>query len=151
MSASGRDRDRKLTEEGEARTRAAGKALRKLDVQFDLVLSSPYTRAWRTAEIVVEELRCKHLLHVASALGSGEPAAGVLQEVARQAGKHQSILLVGHEPDLSHLASIYIAGTPRVAITMRKGSLCKVFCDRPEPGSAALDWLMTAEQMERIL
>ena len=61
-SRTGKDRDRALTEEGIERTRATGKALVQVGVKFDLILSSPYLRAWQTAEIIAHELKCSKLL-----------------------------------------------------------------------------------------
>ena len=51
-AASGRDADRALTADGKGRMRRAVKGLRALDVQLDLLLTSPYRRAVETAEIL---------------------------------------------------------------------------------------------------
>jgi phosphohistidine phosphatase len=150
LSRSGHDRDRELTSEGEQKTRDAGKALRKLGVEFDLVLSSPFARAWQTAEILVKELKCEDLLRKCEALASGEPSAGVLAELKREARKSNSILLVGHEPDLSQLISILLSGSPRLSIVMKKGGLCKLTCDVPDAGAATLEWLLTPKLFERM-
>jgi phosphohistidine phosphatase len=141
VSDSGLDRDRELTREGREKTRLAGKALCKLEVSFDLVLSSPFARAWQTAEILVKALDCEKLLTKCEALASGAPSAGVLDEL-KDHRKKESILLVGHEPDLSKLISILLSGSPRLAITMKKGGLCKLSCTEPEPGEATLEWLL---------
>ena len=68
-SATGRDRDRSLTDEGREKTCAAGKALRRMDIAFDLVLSSPFVRARQTADIVAEELKCREILRECERVG----------------------------------------------------------------------------------
>ena len=144
-SRSGLDRDRELTAVGIEKTRAAGQAFRKLGVQWDLALASPYARAWKTAEILVEQLDCQDRLQACGALASGQPPAPLLAELQRQSPQFTSILLVGHEPDLSHLISLLLTGSPRLSLTMKKGGLCRLSCHSPEPGTAALEWLLTSK------
>src|SRR5678815_1793984 len=90
-SHSGRDRDRALTLEGIERTHSAGKALRKMDVEFDLVLSSPFVRAWQTAEIIVQELDCANKLQKCEPLSSGGPMEEVLEALKKIEGSYQSV------------------------------------------------------------
>jgi phosphohistidine phosphatase len=150
QSQSGKDRDRQLTEEGIKKTRAAGKALRKMELHFDLVLSSPFPRAWQTAEIVTEECGCAKALQRCDPLSSGAPMSGVLQEITRAAAKYSSVMIVGHEPDLSELISVLLSGAPSLAITMKKGGLAKLTLAIAEPGTARLEWLLTPKHLCRL-
>uniref|UniRef100_A0ACD5GP52 Phosphohistidine phosphatase SixA n=1 Tax=Desertifilum tharense IPPAS B-1220 TaxID=1781255 RepID=A0ACD5GP52_9CYAN len=50
-----RDRDRPLTEEGRKKTQKVAKRLRSLDLNFDLILTSPLIRARQTAEILLSQ------------------------------------------------------------------------------------------------
>jgi phosphohistidine phosphatase len=147
---SGRDRDRELTAEGVEKSRATGKALRKLGVKFDLILSSPFARAWATAELVAQEMDCRSLLKECPALASGESTEGVLAELRKIGRSHESVLLAGHEPDLSELISTLLCGSPRLGIAMKKGGLCKLTLHSPEPGAAIMNWLLTSKLLERI-
>jgi phosphohistidine phosphatase SixA len=54
-------------------------------------------------------------------------------------GSYQSVLLVGHEPDLSQLLSVLLSGSLDLGITMKKGGLAKLTCMTADPGSAALN------------
>ena len=150
VSRTGKDRDRVLTDEGIRKTHEAGKALKKLEITFDLVLSSPFARAWQTAEIVVRELDCKKLLESCEPLGSGGPSSDLLAELKTASERASSLLVVGHEPDLSGLISILLSGSEEIAITMKKGGLCKLVCASPEAGAARLEWLLTPKQLCRI-
>ena len=49
------DGERTLSPEGEARCRKAARGLKSVQPAVELVLSSPYARAWQTAEILAEE------------------------------------------------------------------------------------------------
>lgn len=150
QSHSGKDRDRVLTAEGIKKTRTSGKALRKMELQFDLVLASPFVRAWQTAEIVVEECGCGKALQRCDALSSGAPMSGVLEEITRAAAKCNSVMIVGHEPDLSKLISVLLSGSPGLAITMKKGGLAKLMLAVGEPGTARLEWLLSPKHLCRL-
>src|SRR3954464_14897658 len=54
-----RDRDRPLTPKGEMKMWRIAKGMKRLKVSFDLILSSPFLRAKRTAEIVADTFGMK--------------------------------------------------------------------------------------------
>ena len=59
-----------------------------------------------------------------------------------------TVLLVGHEPDLSGLISLLVAGDTASAVVMKKGGLCKLSTESLKHGRcAALAWLLTPKQM----
>ena len=149
VSATGADRDRELTPEGREKTREAGNALRKLEVEFEVVLSSPFARSWHTAEIIVEQLKCERVLKRCDALKSGAPIKPLLGEL--KALNSASVLVVGHEPDLSQLISVLLSGSAGLGITMKKGGLAKLrFPNRIEPGYARLEWLLGPKHLCRL-
>ena len=125
VSTTGRDRDRVLTDDGKENSGEAGKALRKLGVKLDVIFSSPYPRAWQTAE-------------------------EALQAISSASKGKASVMVVGHEPILSQLISLLLSGSSSLSIAMKKGAVCKLTCVRPEAGGCRLDWLLTAKQLCRI-
>ncbi len=50
------DPEEGLSPDGEARIHASGKALKKMGIKFDAILSSPKKRSKQTASIVAEEI-----------------------------------------------------------------------------------------------
>ena len=50
------DRSRPLTEEGIRKTRAAAEGLKKMEISFDRIFTSPWLRASQTAAILSELL-----------------------------------------------------------------------------------------------
>lgn len=149
-SASGLDQDRVLTGEGVARTRAAGRVLHPLGVELDLILSSPYARAWQTAEIIAKQAGYEKQLRPCPALACGASPALIIGELQKAARQHSNILLVGHEPDLSHLISHLLSGSPAIAVSVKKGALCKLACTKLEPGNVRLEWLLTSKHLCRM-
>ena len=90
------DPERRLTDRGEAQSRAAGAALRALDLHFHLVFTSPKERARETARLACAELDCDLIVH--DRLASGFDADAALALLA-MAGDEQRVLVVGHNPD----------------------------------------------------
>ena len=150
VSETGQDRDRVLTEEGIDRSGTSAKAMRKLGIEFDVIFASPYARAWRTAEIVADELGGRKLLHALEALGCESSALGALNELKKVTRNFASVLIVGHEPILSELISLLLSGSSGLSIVMKKGGLCKMACVRPEAGGGRLDWLVTSKHLCRM-
>jgi phosphohistidine phosphatase len=98
------DSERRLTERGEQQARAAGAALRLMGVAFDAVLYSPKVRARQTAELAAQEHgeRARAALEVHEPLAGGFDARQALAALA-STSRDARVLLVGHEPDLSHV------------------------------------------------
>src|SRR5258707_10153879 len=71
------DKDRPLTPEGEKKFRQAARGLRELVPSVSVVLSSPWARAWRTAEILEKEAHWPAPV-AGGALGSGRSPAAAL-------------------------------------------------------------------------
>jgi phosphohistidine phosphatase len=112
---SGMDSDRSLTASGRDRVRGVAKLLLELDEQPLQVVTSPLVRAVQTAEIValVTKLGDREgNVEVRRELSpGGGGGAGLVASLATTGSKR--VMLVGHEPDLSELASALIAkGSP---------------------------------------
>ena len=143
-----RDADRPLTPEGERKLRQVADAMKALDLSFDLVLSSPYLRARQTAEIVVAALGERKRLELSDTLTPGGSVKKLVELLNYRETCPESVLLVGHEPDLSGLISLLVSGKASFAVAMKKGGLCKLTTESLKPGRcAALQWLLTPKQM----
>lgn len=145
------DAERTLTDAGRANTRAAARAMARLELDFDVIWTSPLPRARQTADIVAEALKKTHVTLEAPelALGAGpERIAGALTRL----GRGTSALVVGHEPDLSRLAAYLVwGGLDADRIAFKKGALCRVDCPFGlRPGKAVLRWLLTPKQLRLL-
>ena len=114
---SGRDHpDRPLTDRGVRRTLGVVRQLRRLDVEADMLISSPYRRSRQTAELAIQAGLAPSI-RLDSAL---EPGGDPWPLVSSVSG---SCLLVGHEPDLSSIAATLI-GAPTGSLRLRKAGYC---------------------------
>jgi phosphohistidine phosphatase len=126
------DAERRLTERGEGQSRAAGIALERLQVGFDVVLFSPKTRARQTAELAAERwnVQQRDLPMVYPPLAGDFGARQALAELAGLPADGR-LLLVGHEPDLSSVVRNLTGAKP----DLKKGGLAVV---RLEGGATRL-------------
>jgi len=133
---------RPLTAEGEASFRAAAAGLRRIVPSVDIVLSSPYVRAWRTAEILHEEAewpaprRCDALAAVSA------PSEAI--PIIRAHENAGTIGVVGHEPHLSNLVCLF---TGAAGLQLKKGG---AVCLRHAGDEAELRWLVTPKILRSL-
>lgn len=135
------DRLRPLTEQGERRFREAAEGLATLVPGVDTVLSSSWTRAWRTAEILHKRAGWPAPERLAAL--EGAPAAPVIAALSAYPSG-DAVALVGHEPYLGWLASYLLTGDPHhLRITLKKGAALALGVDGAiGPGKATLRWLL---------
>ena len=135
-----KDSDRPLTKEGEEKVRQIAQAMLAMDLKFDLILSSPYVRAAKTAQIVASELD-EEVTFTEFLEPDGNQLA-LVNQINDE--KPHRVLLVGHEPYLSGLIALLISGTAAATIELKKGGLCKMSTDKLTFGKCAtLNWLLT--------
>lgn len=144
----GSGEERALTTKGRRKVRRVAEAMRTMKLSFDAILSSPLVRALQTAEIVAESLRLKKRLQVTEHLAPGASIAKLFSQMSSLQPARDTILLVGHEPDMSWLASRLLMGRDDLAMNFKKAGLCKITADRPGSGRATLEWFLTPKQME---
>jgi phosphohistidine phosphatase len=115
------DAARRLTESGERQAEAAGRALEALEAGVGACLTSPKVRARDMARIACRGLGVE--VEETELLRGGDfdpqQVAGQASGRGDQAG---NVLLVGHEPDLSH--AIEAATSARVKLS--KGGLAAI-------------------------
>jgi phosphohistidine phosphatase len=145
------DDQRPLTDEGCEKTRRVAAAIEKLGVNFDLILSSPFTRARQTAEIVAAVLNAKKVLKFSGHLVPGGSLQSLVDELNRDYAGRQDVLLVGHEPDFSqHIAGLTTGG-PSLQLEMKKAGLCRLEVSRLRAGRCAtLEWLLPPKLLLRL-
>jgi phosphohistidine phosphatase len=143
------DSERSLTAKGEGRLREAARAMKALELSFDLILSSPYLRAKQTAEIIVKNLQLrKKLAFSDNLIPAGNPRL-LIQQLNQFRPEPENVLLVGHEPYLSRFISRLTTGNTDAAIDLKKGGLCKLEVESLHYGCCAkLVWLLTPGQMK---
>jgi phosphohistidine phosphatase len=141
------DSKRPLTPEGEEEFRLVARGLARIVPRVDAILSSPYQRSWRTAEILSEldSWPTPESLPVLEPTLPPEKAALALED---SAGAH-SVAVVGHRPGLHELAAYLLTErSDGVELAIMKGGVaCIRFDGAPAPGAGELGWLLTPEAL----
>jgi phosphohistidine phosphatase len=142
-----KDSDRPLTGKGEKRTALEARALKRTGISFDLILSSPFMRARRTAEIVAETLGLSGKLKLTASLTPKASPRRFLQELIPDLDASR-VLIVGHEPYLSSLISLCLTGDPDISFELKKGGICKLHAEgRTLAKHCTLEWFLTPDQV----
>jgi phosphohistidine phosphatase len=143
-----KDADRPLTPKGKRKLWLVAEAMEALELSFDRILSSPYVRARQTAEIVAEAFNARPRLEFTDTLTPHGNSKHLVELLLHIEPQPQNILLVGHEPYLSELISLLLAGDTRLAVEMKKAALCHLTAGSLTHGRCAtLQWLLTPKQM----
>ena len=142
QSASGRDADRRLTEEGCEKLRKVLECAHGAGITLSLILTSPLRRALETAEIAARELGYEGKLVRSEALAPGGTPRGVWQEL-RQHPEQAAVLLAGHDPLFSSTVA-YLLGSAHAMVHFRKGALIRIDVETlgAEP-HGVLEWMIT--------
>jgi len=113
----------------------------------EVVLASPYARAWRTAEILADEAGWP-APEPCEALEAERPRSEAIRVLRTQAG-HASLALVGHEPNLSELGSFLLTGSEtRLLVDVKKGGVVCLSLDQgPAAGKSLLQWVATPKML----
>lgn len=116
------DTTRPMTAKGARRHRRAVKRLRRAELAPTLLLASPWTRAWQTAELTVAVLGTPAPL-ACPALADTPDLSALASAVGPQP-PDAIIALVGHEPWLGQLAALLLTGDPGgVAVDFPKSGI----------------------------
>ena len=141
------DAQRRLTDAGKEKLRQVLARARSAKVAPSLILTSPLVRAVETARIAAQELGYRGAIPETDALLPSSTPAATWREL-RSHGEEAAILVAGHEPLLSELAS-FLLGTSRVVVEMKKGALARIDLEVSAGApQGLLRWLITAKLAE---
>jgi phosphohistidine phosphatase len=136
-AAVGSDAQRRLSEKGRAKMAAIGQTLAELQIEPDAILTSPLVRARQTADIVARALGLPSRVEDDDRLAGGFDLPR-LGEILTEHADAESVMLVGHEPNMSAVIGHAIGGG---YVEMKKGAVaCVEFSDPASPRGELL-WL----------
>ncbi len=139
------DLKRPLDKDGKAQCLQLAHVLNALNLNFDLVVSSPLKRAQQTAQLIATETAYEQKILISNALAPSASFAQ-FQRLLRENSASENVLVVGHNPNLTqflgHLLGVGTKDNPETGaarVRLRKGSLARVNLQR---GSAVLQSLI---------
>ena len=139
------DSERPLSDLGQQQAAAAAALIQGLNPKIEIILTSPLLRAQQTTATVREAVGSPPL-RITERLTSSSDPRHIIRDLSQL--HNEAVLLVGHEPQLSTLISILVAGTGRSRVVMKPCSLaCVSFSEPLGRDRGLLQWLVHAEHM----
>jgi phosphohistidine phosphatase len=140
LSNSKKDEKRGLDKDGIEQSGFVGRALASLGVQVDVIISSPLKRSTQTAALVGNEMGHEGKLVLEAALRP-EASFADFQKMLQKYARQDSVLLVGHNPNLREFLGRVISDSGcEATIELKKGAVAKVEMRR---SSGSLSWCIT--------
>jgi phosphohistidine phosphatase len=140
-----RDAARRLTPEGRDKLERAARGLKRLGVVPDRILTSPLVRAAETAEVLAEVLAPAVKPETCGPLAPGHTPQEVGEALPEGA---RTVVLVGHEPDLSELASWLLTGSrDGMRLPFRKAGAAAIELEGAE---GTLRWMLAPKQLRAL-
>ena len=137
------DSKRPLIVTGEKEIVIISKALRKMGVRLDVILTSPLKRARQTADIVAKEFKAQNKLRQMREL-SPEGDKKALYQNLSSLKEGTTILLVGHSPYLSEMVSEIVSNDSSVRLGLKKGGIVRIRVTATAPKlKGELKWLIS--------
>ena len=132
---------RPLTKEGRRDIQKVASFIRPLGLGLDYLWHSGKKRAAETAEILAEALEINKTQAARDGLGPNDNVAALRSELA---SAEQDVMIVGHLPFLSKLASLVLGGSEsaNTAAFKQGGIVC---LRRGEEEQWQIDWMVTPE------
>jgi phosphohistidine phosphatase len=140
------DAERPLTKEGRLKTREAAAGLARVVEGFGLVATSPWTRAAQTAALVAKALGAE--IVECPALIPGRSPVDALAWLKTR--REKRVVLVGHDPHLSRLASWLMTGKNHAVLRLKKPQALLLELKIFAPGGAELVWSLPPRQLRAL-
>jgi len=135
------DPQRSLTEEGRRDVQKVAAFIKPLKLWVDCLWNSGKRRAVQTAELLAEVIEIKEATIAHDGLGPNDDVTVLRDELA---SAQQDIMIVGHLPFLSKLASLLLAGSESAnTVAFKNGGI--VCLNRAETNQWQIDWIVTPE------
>jgi phosphohistidine phosphatase len=132
---------RPLTEEGRRDVQKVAAFIKPLNLCVDYLWHSGKRRAVETAELLAEVIDIKEATIAREGLSPNDDVTVLRDELA--SSQHR-IMVVGHLPFLSKLASLLLAGSESAeTIAFKNGGI--VCLNRSETNQWQVDWVVTPE------
>jgi len=142
------DGKRPLSADGMSRMKKSARGLDRIDVKFDVILTSPLVRARQTADILSAEMDGHPTIVNVESLAPGGQFSALVADLEKHTRKTR-IALVGHEPGIGELAARLIGS--RHPIEFKKGAVLRIDIDQiPPAGPGDLRWMLPPKYMRAL-
>lgn len=117
------DAERILTKKGIAKTQKVAEKLSQKDIQFDVIITSPYVRARETAIILQKAKLSKEVVEHPALMPEGNLLELLHWLQTSPYHNAETMAWVGHQPDLSQWAELLLWGRSEEKIILKKAGI----------------------------
>jgi phosphohistidine phosphatase len=140
--------ERALTPEGLKKTQGVARGMRKIGMEPEIVLTSPFLRAVQTAEIACTALKVetRKLIRVEALLPNAKPSL-LFDDLAKL--KESEVLCCGHAPNLDEVIA-YALGIRAPITELKKAGVASLEIESFAPPKAKLAALYVPRALRKI-
>ena len=136
-----------MSPEGTDQIHDSSRALRRFKVVLDAIVCSPKKRSKQTAAVVADELQvATDSIVETEKVKPMAPAADTVDFLAGLSGKDR-VLIAGHLPSVSEIASFLLTEGSKTAIDFQMGGVCRIDVETLPTHAGVLRWYLTPEQL----
>ncbi|MBB5255074.1 phosphohistidine phosphatase SixA [Sulfurisphaera ohwakuensis] len=139
------DKDRKLVKKGIKQMKRIATFLDEMGIKIDKVVSSPYLRAYQSAEAILDKMGVDSLkIETYDDLIPDKDPSLFIEKI-KEFPDNMTVLIVGHEPYLSGLVKALTGGS----VEIKKGGIAMIDYDLKE-NKGVLKMLLTQKVLKMI-
>ena len=137
-----------LSPDGKKLVSKASQAIKRMGLQFDVIIASPKTRSQQTALLVAEAVGfpLEEIVETEK-VKAMTPAEETIAYLA-QFDEKNSILIAGHLPSLAEIASALLTSGSKATIQFERGGIGRIDVDKLPTNEGKLRWYLTPAQLE---
>ncbi|PLX82337.1 MAG: phosphohistidine phosphatase SixA [Desulfuromonas sp.] len=144
------DPEQPLSPEGVAQIKASARAMKRMGINLDLIVSSPKRRSHQTAALVAEAVNYPYSDIVETEAVKPLASARESLDFLMRQKDCRSVLVAGHLPCLAEIASALLAGDGKVSLGFANGGLCLLEAPSLAGADAELRYFLSPQQMSLI-
>ena len=144
------DSQQPLSPEGRQRMEKIAKALERMGLAVDKIVTSPKERALQTAEIVAPAVGVSRDAIMETELVKAMTPPALTVKYLEQLAQSGSVLVVGHLPSLAGVSSFLLTEGAGAAIQFERGGLGRIDIESLTTHKGRLRWYITPGMLELI-
>ena|SRR5271165_4248076 len=140
------DAKRPLDRDGKQQCMLLGRYLNALNLQFDVIASSPLKRSLQTAQLVGTEIGYEAKILATEALSPSATFAA-FKQLLEQLSQHENVLVVGHNPSLQNFLGALVGASGKACFRLRKAGIARLDYEK-QP--ATLCWMVEPRLLRSV-
>ncbi|MGW8221390.1 MAG: phosphohistidine phosphatase SixA [Syntrophobacteria bacterium] len=145
------DPEESLSPEGEVQISKAAQAIKKMGLEFDVIIASPKKRSQQTAALVARTIGFPvDSIVETEKVKAMTPAEETIRYLEEFQGK-QSVLIAGHLPSLAEVASSLLTSGSKAAVQFERGGIGRIDVEALPTHEGRLRWYLTPAQLDLMV